>query len=117
MENFSNLAAGLFDGILVLILLILAWQVLRSPDLFKAIVLFIVFGLMMSLAWVRLKAVDIALAEAAIGAGLTGALFFRALGRLQSRGVNDRKAKDAHGSTLEEKSGIPTGASHKDLKT
>ena len=39
---------------------------------FMIIVLFISFGLMLSLAWVRLKAVDIALAEAAIGAGLTG---------------------------------------------
>lgn len=117
MENSLNFTNGIFDGILALILLILAWQVLRSQDLFKAVILFIIFGLMMSLAWVRLKAVDIALAEAAIGAGLTGALFFRALGRLQRRGVNDREVKDLHRSTLEEKSGTPTGASNKDLKT
>ena len=39
---------------------------------FMIIVLFISFGLMLSLAWVCLKAVDIALAEAAMGAGLTG---------------------------------------------
>ena len=117
MENFLNFTNGIFDGILALILLILAWQVLRSPDLFKAIVLFIVFGLMMSLAWVRLKAVDIALAEAVIGAGLTGALFFRALGRLQSRGVNDREVKGLHRSALKEESGTPTGASNKELKT
>jgi energy-converting hydrogenase B subunit D len=75
MENSLNLAAVTFDGVLALVLLVLAWQLLRSPNLFKAIVLFISFGLMLSLAWVRLKAVDIALAEAAIGAGLTGALF------------------------------------------
>ena len=83
MENSLNLAAITFDGVLALVLLVLAWQLLRSPNLFKAIVLFISFGLMLSLAWVRLKAVDIALAEAAIGAGLTGALFLTALDRLQ----------------------------------
>ena len=71
----------LFDGVLALTLLWLAWRVLRSPDLFTAIVLFIAFGLMMALAWVRLQAPDIALAEAAIGAGLTGALLLAALAR------------------------------------
>ena len=85
MEDAVNVAAIAFDGVLVLTLLMLAWQLLRSPDLFKAIVLFICFGLMMSLAWIRLKAVDIALAEAAIGAGVTGALFLAALGRLQKK--------------------------------
>jgi multisubunit Na+/H+ antiporter MnhB subunit len=71
-----------FDGLLVFALLWLAWQALRTPDLFKAIVLFIAFGLVMALAWVRLQAPDIALAEAAIGAGLTGALLLAALARL-----------------------------------
>ncbi len=60
----------------------LAWRTLASADLFKAIVLFIAFGLLMALAWVRLNAPDIALAEAAIGAGLTGALLLVALARL-----------------------------------
>ena len=83
MGNYLESASIAFDGILALILLVLAWRLLRSPDLFKAVVLFISFGLMMSLAWVRLKAVDIALAEAAIGAGITGALFLTALGRLR----------------------------------
>jgi len=82
-----------FDGMLVLALLWLAWRALRSPDLFKAIVLFIAFSLVMALAWVRLQAPDIALAEAAIGAGLTGALLLAALAR--SNDLADR-IKDAH---------------------
>lgn len=71
-----------FDGMLAIALLWLAWRALRSPDLFTAIVLFIAFGLVMALAWVRLQAPDVALAEAAIGAGLTGALLLAALARL-----------------------------------
>ncbi len=72
----------LFDLLLGLGLLWLAWQLLESRDLFKAIVLFVAFGLLMALAWVRLDAPDVALAEAAIGAGLTGALLMAALAKL-----------------------------------
>ena len=72
-----------FDGLLSIALLWLAWRSLNSPDLFKAIVLFIAFGLLMALAWVRLEAPDVALAEAAIGAGLTGACLLAALARLE----------------------------------
>ncbi len=72
-----------FDAFIGLGLLWLAWRVLACSDLFKAIVLFIAFGLFMALVWVRLAAPDIALAEAAIGAGLTGALLMAALARLR----------------------------------
>jgi uncharacterized MnhB-related membrane protein len=89
-----------FDGMLILTLLWLAWQALRSPDLFKAIVLFIAFGLVMALAWVRLQAPDIALAEAAIGAGLTGALLLAALAR--SNDLADR-LNDGHRVGIEKK--------------
>ena len=65
-------------------LLWLAWRSLACRALFEAIVLFIAFGLLMALAWVRLDAPDIALAEAAIGAGLTGALLLSAVAGLAS---------------------------------
>lgn len=90
----------LFDLPLALVLLWLAWRLLSSTDLFKAVVLFIAFGLLMALAWVRLHAVDIALAEAAIGAGVTGALFLSALKRMNSEqqklddGENDDERRD-----------------------
>jgi multisubunit Na+/H+ antiporter MnhB subunit len=75
----------LIDVLLVLLLLWLAWQLLYVSDLFSSTVLFIAFGLVMSLAWVRLQAPDLALAEAAIGAGITGAMVLTALGRLGGR--------------------------------
>ncbi len=71
-----------FDIILIAGLLWLAWRSLASPELFKGVVLFIAFGFLLALAWVRLNAPDVALAEAAIGSGLTGALFLSTLGRL-----------------------------------
>ena len=67
------------DLLLASLLVGLAWHLLRTPDLFQAGVQFIVFGLLMAVAWLRLKAPDVALAEAAIGAGVTGALFLNTL--------------------------------------
>ena len=72
------------DLVLGMTLLWLAWRALNSPDLFRAVVLFIALGLVLGLVWVRLDAVDIALAEIALGAGVTGALLLAALAKLQS---------------------------------
>ena len=72
----------ILDLLLAAILLWIAIRSLITPDLFHAIVLFMIFGLLMALAWVRLDAPDIALAEAAIGAGLTGALLLDTIGYL-----------------------------------
>lgn len=83
MTTDPSLGAMAFDGTLCLMLLFIAGLLLAFRDLFRSILLFFVFGLMMSLAWVRLNAVDVALAEAAIGAGLTGALFLAAYSRIR----------------------------------
>ncbi|WP_019571986.1 hydrogenase subunit MbhD domain-containing protein [Thioalkalivibrio sp. ALMg3] len=74
----------LFDLVLLAGIVGVAWRCLASTDLFRAVVLFITFGLLLALAWVRLEAPDIALAEAAIGAGITGALLLVTLERLRS---------------------------------
>jgi len=74
-----------FDLLLAVALLWSGWRTLTTPRLDRAIVLFIAFGLLMALAWARLSAPDIGLAEAAIGAGLTGALLLDAYGVLQRR--------------------------------
>ncbi len=85
-----GVAGLIFDGLLALALAWLAWQSTRAVDLFHAVVSFIVFGLLMALAWVRLEAPDIALAEAAIGAGATGALLLSALDRLATHDARRR---------------------------
>ncbi|MBW6467759.1 MAG: DUF4040 domain-containing protein [Anaerosomatales bacterium] len=74
-----------FDILLVGTLVWLAVRALAEVKLFKAVVLFIAFGLLVALAWVRLSAPDIALAEAAIGAGITGALLLDAVGHMRGR--------------------------------
>lgn len=69
----------LFDGVLGLLLLGLAFGALHGRNLYASVLLFIAFGLALALIWARLGAADLALAEAAIGAGLTGVLLFISL--------------------------------------
>ncbi|MCK6406096.1 MAG: DUF4040 domain-containing protein [Rhodocyclaceae bacterium] len=71
-------AAFAFDLLLVTLLLLAALRALTTPRLGQSLLAFVVFGLLMALAWVRLDAPDIALAEAAVGAGLSGVLLFDA---------------------------------------
>lgn len=82
------------DIVLGLTLLVTAVLTLLSDRIFRAVIMFIVFGLMMALVWVRLEAPDIALAEAAIGAGLTGVLLLDTLGYLHSRRKQDAQATE-----------------------
>ncbi|MBS3935831.1 MAG: DUF4040 domain-containing protein [Sulfuritalea sp.] len=87
-----NLAL-VFDLLLALMLLWSAWRALAAPNATRAVVMFIVFGLFLTLAWGRLDAPDIALAEAAIGAGLTGALLLDAV-----RTLGESAGADAGGA-------------------
>lgn len=90
MEALNMVLWGM-DALLGFCLLWLAWWALASPELFRSIVLFVAFSLFMALTWVRLAAPDVALAEAAIGAGLTGALLMSAMARLNM--PNNTKAQ------------------------
>jgi energy-converting hydrogenase B subunit D len=76
---------ALVDVSLALLIVGLAWRSLTSPDLFGACVTFVAFGLALSLGWARLGAPDVALAEAALGAGITGALLVDAARELVDR--------------------------------
>lgn len=76
----------LIDLILALLLLIIAWSALFAPSRRDAMAMFIAFGVIVALIWARLGAPDLALAEAAIGAGLTGVLFLNAARQLPQAG-------------------------------
>jgi multicomponent Na+:H+ antiporter subunit G len=66
-------------------LVAVAWRAVSARELFAGVVLYIAFGLLLALTWVRLDAPDIALAEAAVGAGITGALLLDAAAEIRRR--------------------------------
>lgn len=73
-----NWLSGLFDLLLCAGLLWLGWRAVATRGLFPSVVMFMVFGLLMAVTWARLDAPDLALAEAAISAGVMGALLLNA---------------------------------------
>jgi multisubunit Na+/H+ antiporter MnhB subunit len=73
----------LLNAVLVVMILGLAVETIAVRDAFAATVGFLVYGLLLAFAWVSLGAIDVAMTEAAIGAGLTGALLIGAASRLR----------------------------------
>jgi len=74
---------GLMDGLVAALVLAAAGWTLAAPTAFGAVIGFVTFGLLLALAWVRLGAVDVALTEAAIGAGATGVILLQSVVRLR----------------------------------
>lgn len=68
--------------VVALLLWLAVWSVV-ARDAFLAVAAFVAYGLLLALVWVRLAGIDVALTEAAIGGGLTGALLLGAVGRLR----------------------------------
>jgi multisubunit Na+/H+ antiporter MnhB subunit len=78
-----------------LLIVALATFTIVTRDLFAAAAAFIAYGLLLTLAWVQLGGLDVALVEAAIGGGLTGAMVISSAARLrgtQSQARGERLA-------------------------
>lgn len=65
----------LFDVTLLLLLITTALCVVHTRDLLAAAVVFSTYSLIMCLMWLYRGAPDVALTEAAVGAGVTTVLF------------------------------------------
>ena len=69
--------------ILIVFLIVCAIAVERTKDLLGAVVIFSAYSLIMSVLWLVLKTPDVALTEAAIGAGVTCILFVAVISRTE----------------------------------
>lgn len=65
-----------FEIFLLLVLILSAIGVALSKRLLIATILFSIFSLIMSIIWIILRSPDLAITEAAVGAGITSILFF-----------------------------------------
>jgi len=93
MSETIAFTLAVYDVLLVAALVWCAAKALGSEALLTAAAMFVAFGFLMTLVWVRLGAPDVALAEAGIGAGFTGALLFAAIARL-GRGSRRQRTDD-----------------------
>lgn len=74
------------DAFLLLLLIFIAYKIATLKSIFRVTIYFIVFGMVLALVWVRLGAFDLALAEVALGAGITGALLLDTITFLKQYG-------------------------------
>ena len=81
------------ECILLLILLITGISAPLQKNSFLTVILFTTFGLVMSVIWILLQAPDLAITEAAVGAGVTSVLFYLPLRRVGEtrKGTEDEK--------------------------
>lgn len=83
--------ASIFDIGLVVLILAVGAATIAMREAFSAVIGYVVYGLLLAIAWVRLSAVDVALTEAAIGGGMTGMLLLGAVARLRlAKGTDNR---------------------------
>jgi multisubunit Na+/H+ antiporter MnhB subunit len=82
----------LFDLGLAGVLIAIAAGAIFALRAFVSLVLFMGYGLLLAIVWVRLSAVDVALTESAIGGGVTGMLLLGAASRLRATKGSAAKA-------------------------
>jgi len=74
----------LFEYMLLIFLIGCALAVSFTRKVISAVIIFMSYSIVMSIIWILLEAPDLALTEAAIGAGITSILFFLAIKRINT---------------------------------
>ena len=70
--------------LLLMLLIICTIAVSFSKILLVSVVIYMAFSLVMSIIWLILESPDLAITEAAVGAGVTSILFFVTLKKIRS---------------------------------
>ena len=84
-----------FSMVLIVFLIICALGVSFSRDLLISIAIYMAFSLIMSINWLILESPDLAITEAAVGAGVTSILFFITLKKIHSIRTTAEEEKKA----------------------
>lgn len=74
-----------FDAVLLLMLVVVALIVARTKDLLAASIIFSAYSLVLCLLWMHRGAPDVAMTEAAVGAGITTVFFLVAISKTVRR--------------------------------
>ena len=84
----------LFEIILLICLIVCAVSVAFTKDLLTSIVSFMSYSLIMCIIWILLQSPDLAITEAAVGAGVTSILFFITLKKIRAIRKEDRDEQE-----------------------
>ncbi|MDO5345413.1 MAG: DUF4040 domain-containing protein [Lachnospiraceae bacterium] len=93
----------IFMIILLSFLLVCAVSVSLSKSLLNSILIFMSYSLVMSVIWILLESPDLAITEAAVGAGVTTVLFFVTLKKIHAVVKTDGEDAESSKELCEEK--------------
>lgn len=88
-----------FQYILLGFLVVCAISVSFSKNLLNSILIYMSYSLVMSILWVCLESPDLAITEAAVGAGVTSVLFFVTLKKIHAINIEKDKQKEEAGQS------------------
>ncbi|MEG1524547.1 MAG: hydrogenase subunit MbhD domain-containing protein [Clostridia bacterium] len=79
-----------FEVLLITSLIICAISAFFSKRLLVAVIIYMAYSLIMTIIWALLQSPDLAITEAAVGAGVTGILFVLTLRKIHAlKGTKD----------------------------
>ena len=73
-----------FRVILLVLLIICAIAVNLTKNLLQAVIIFMSYSSIMCILWILMESPDLAITEAAVGAGISGILFLMTLKKIQA---------------------------------
>ena len=79
----------IFRILLLILLIVCAIGVNLTHKLLPAVIIFMSYSSVMSLVWLLMESPDLAITEAAVGAGVTSILFFLTLRKLRPEDKDD----------------------------
>ena len=80
--------------ILLLFIIVCAVAVAATKNLLSAVIIFMAQGLVLSVVWILLRSPDLAITEAAVGAGISSILMFAALKKIKAIGGKEEQADE-----------------------
>lgn len=85
----------IMEMILLSFLVVCAIAVALSKNLLTSIVIFMAYSVIMSIIWMILESPDLAITEAAVGAGVTSVLFYITLKKIHAmKGEEDDETEE-----------------------
>ena len=85
---------AVIEWLLLGFLIVCALAVSVARSLLNSVIIFMSYSLVMAVIWALLEAPDLAITEAAVGAGVTSVLFFLALRRVGRIGHKDESGDE-----------------------
>ncbi len=84
----------IFETILLTFLLVCAIAVSVTKNLLSSVIIFMSYSLVVSILWLLLRSPDLAITEAAVGAGITSTLFFVTLQNINKLKEEGEESED-----------------------